>query len=160
MKAAFCVSVAFPARNYFFPTVLKNSDRAKGVLAAFAPVGSMKPISPPERLVCNVKSASFKPYIDADGRAVPGQSFLQWDETFPEGAGFTIYRMAPGSSSQPHEHTCHEQFYVIEGEATDNDGYTYKAGDFVLLKSGTQHFSTSETGATLVVFVRELEKNL
>jgi hypothetical protein len=30
----------------------------------------------------------------------------------------------------------------------------------VLLKTGTQHFSTTEKGATLVVFVRELEKNL
>ena len=31
---------------------------------------------------------------------------------------------------------------------------------FVLLKTGTQHFSTTEKGATLVVFVRDLEKNL
>jgi anti-sigma factor ChrR (cupin superfamily) len=85
---------------------------------------------------------------------------VQFDDTFPEGAGFTLYRMAPGSSSQPHEHTCHEQFFVIEGEVTDNDGHVYKAGDFVLLKTGTQHFSTTKTGATLVVFVRELEKNL
>ena len=150
----------FPARNYSFPTVLKNWDRAKGVIAAFSREGSHETDYTIERLVCNVKSANFKDYVDADGRTVPGQSFLQWDDTFPEGAGFTIYRMAPGSSSQPHEHTCHEQFYVIEGEATDNDGYTYKAGDFVLLKSGTQHFSTTEKGATLVVFVRELEKNL
>jgi anti-sigma factor ChrR (cupin superfamily) len=120
----------------------------------------MKAIAIHERMVYNLKSAPFKTYEDADGREVPGQSYLQHDDTFPEGAGFTIYRMAPGSSSQPHEHTCHEQFYVIEGEVTDNDGYTYKPGDFVLLKTGTQHFSTTKTGATLVVFVRELEKNI
>lgn len=120
----------------------------------------MKKIEQHERIVHNFKAAPFVPYTDADGRVIPGQSYLQLDETFPTGAGFTLYRMAPGSSSQPHEHTCHEQFYVIEGELTDNDGYTYKAGDFVLLKSGTQHFSTTKTGATLVVFVRELEENL
>ncbi len=120
----------------------------------------MKSIAPSQRKVCNIRSAQFKSYVDADGREIPGQSYLQWDETFPEGAGFTIYRMAPGSSSQPHEHTCHEQFYVIEGEIKDNDGYVYKAGDFVLLTTGTQHFSTTETGATLAVFVRELESNL
>lgn len=120
----------------------------------------MKEITAPERIVHNFRNAPYRPYLDADGRAVAGQSFVQLDETFPEGAGFTLYRMAPGSSSQPHEHTCHEQFFVIEGEVTDNDGYTYKAGDFVLLKTGTQHFSTTATGATLVVFVRELEKNL
>jgi anti-sigma factor ChrR (cupin superfamily) len=120
----------------------------------------MKSITPNERIVHNYKTAPYKSYIDADGREIPGQSYVQFDDTFPEGAGFTLYRMAPGSSSQPHEHTCHEQFFVIEGEVTDNDGYVYKAGDFVLLKTGTQHFSTTEKGATLVVFVRELEKNL
>lgn len=120
----------------------------------------MKPVSPNERIVHNYKTAPFKAYLDADGRQIPGQSFVQLDDTFPEGAGFTLYKMEPGSSSQPHEHTCHEQFFVIEGEIRDNDGYVYKAGDFVLLKTGTQHFSTTEQGATLVVFVRDLEKNL
>ncbi|MFN0193447.1 MAG: cupin domain-containing protein [Aestuariivirga sp.] len=120
----------------------------------------MKAISPQQRIVHNYKTAPYKQYIDADGREVAGQSYVQLDDTFPEGAGFTLYRMAPGSSSQPHEHTCHESFFVIEGEATDNDGYTYKAGDFVVLKKGTQHFSTTKTGCTLVVFVRELEENL
>ena len=120
----------------------------------------MKKIDATERIVANYKTAPYRNYVDADGREIPGQSFVQFDDTFPEGAGFTLYRMAPGSSSQPHEHTCHEQFFVIEGEIADNDGYVYKAGDFVLLKTGTQHFSTTEKGATLVVFVRELEKNL
>lgn len=58
---------------------------------------------------------------------------MQFDDTFPEGAGFILYRMAPGSSSQPHEHTRNEQSFVIECEITDNDGYVYRAGDFVLL---------------------------
>jgi anti-sigma factor ChrR (cupin superfamily) len=120
----------------------------------------MKTITPQERIVHNYKTAPYKAYIDADGREIPGQSYVQLDDTFPLGAGFTLYRMAPGSSSQPHEHTCHENFFVIEGEVSDNDGYTYKAGDFVMLKKGTQHFSTTKTGATLVVFVRELEENL
>jgi quercetin dioxygenase-like cupin family protein len=118
-----------------------------------------KPIDPGERVVLNIRTARFAPYESPNG-AVDGNGYLQLDDTFPPGAGFTIYRMAPGSSSQPHEHTCHEQFYVIEGELTDNDGYTYRQGDFVLLKQGTQHFSTTQTGATLAVFVRELERDL
>jgi anti-sigma factor ChrR (cupin superfamily) len=120
----------------------------------------MKPINAQERLVRNVKTSPFQSYVDPDGHALPGQSYMQLDETFREGAGFTIYKMEPGSSSQPHEHTCHEQFYVIEGELQDNDGYTYRAGDFVLLKTGTQHYSTTKTGALLAVFIRDLEKNL
>jgi quercetin dioxygenase-like cupin family protein len=119
----------------------------------------MRAIERGERIVANINTARFKPFT-ADGREIPGQSYLQLDPTFPEGAGFHIYRMAPGTSSQPHEHTCHEQFLVLDGEVTDNDGHVYKAGDFVLLKEGTQHSSHTVTGATLAVFIREIERNL
>jgi len=118
-----------------------------------------KAIDPGDRVVLNVKTAKFRKY-ESDNGVVDGNGYLQLDDTFAPGAGFTIYRMAPGASSQPHEHTCHEQFYVIDGEITDNDGYTYRQGDFVLLKQGTQHYSTTKTGATLAVFVREVEKDL
>lgn len=119
----------------------------------------MRKIASSDRLVVNIATAAFKPFT-ADGKPVAGQSFLQLDETFPEGAGFHIYRMAPGTRSQPHEHTCHEQFLVLEGEVIDNDGTVYREGDFVLLKEGTQHSSRTETGATLAVFIREIERNL
>jgi mannose-6-phosphate isomerase-like protein (cupin superfamily) len=119
----------------------------------------MRKIEKTERLVANIRTTPFKPFL-ADGKPVEGQSFLQLDDTFPEGTGFHIYRMEPESSSQPHEHTCHEQFLVIEGEVTDDDGYVYKPGDFVLLKSGTQHSSHSKTGAMLAVFIRSAEKNI
>jgi hypothetical protein len=119
----------------------------------------MKKIQKDERLVANIATAEFKPFI-AEGKEIPGQSYLQFDDTFPEGTGFHIYRMAPGSTSQPHEHTCHEQFYVIEGEVSDNDGHVYRAGDFALLKAGTQHFSHTKTGATLAVFIRSAERNI
>lgn len=119
----------------------------------------MRKIEKTERLVVNISKAAFKPFV-IDGKTIDGQSFLQLDDTFPQGTGFHIYRMAPGSSSQPHEHTCNEQFLVLEGEVSDNDGYAYKPGDFVLLKTGTQHSSYSKTGATLAVFVRSAEKNI
>jgi anti-sigma factor ChrR (cupin superfamily) len=119
----------------------------------------MRKIEESDRKVVNIKSAAFKPFI-VDGQAIEGQSFLQLDETFPDGVGFHIYRMEPGSSSQPHEHTCHEQFLVLEGEVVDNDGHVYRPGDFVLLTSGTQHSSRSQTGATLAVFIRSVEKNI
>lgn len=117
----------------------------------------MRKIAKSERRVANIRTAIFQPFVFA-GERVEGQSFLQLDDTFPEGSGFHIYRMEPGSSSQPHEHTCHEQFLVLEGELIDNDGYVYRQGDFVLLKHGTQHSSRTLTGATLAVFVRSPEK--
>lgn len=119
----------------------------------------MRKIASSDRIVANIATADFKPFT-ADGQPVVGQSFLQLDETFPDGAGFHIYRMAPGTESQPHEHTCHEQFLVLDGEVIDNDGTLYRKGDFVLLKQGTQHNSRTETGATLAVFIREIERNL
>lgn len=120
---------------------------------------AMKPIAAADRQVANIKTAKYQAFV-IDGQEVPGHSFLQFDDTFSEGAGFTIYRMAPGASSIPHEHTCHEQFYIIEGELIDNDGYVYKPGDFVLLREGTQHNSHTETGCTLALFIRQLERNL
>lgn len=119
----------------------------------------MRKVEKSERLVVNINNAAFKPFV-IERKAIEGQSYLQLDDSFPEGTGFHIYRMAPGSSSQPHEHTCHEQFLVLEGEVEDNDGHVYRPGDFVLLKRGTQHSSYSKTGATLAVFVRSAERNL
>jgi quercetin dioxygenase-like cupin family protein len=119
----------------------------------------MRKVEKSERIIANIRTAKFRPFA-ADGQEVPGQSYLQLDDTFPEGAGFHIYRMEPGTSSQPHEHTCHEQFLVLEGEVIDNDGFVYRPGDFVLLKQGTQHSSRTETGATLAVFIRSIERNL
>ncbi len=120
---------------------------------------AMKPIAPADRQVANIQSATYKTFV-IDGQEVSGHSYLQFDDTFAEGTGFTIYRMAPGASSIPHEHTCHEQFFIIEGELIDNDGYVYKPGDFVLLKEGTQHNSYTKTGVTIALFIRQLERNL
>jgi anti-sigma factor ChrR (cupin superfamily) len=119
----------------------------------------LKPIQASDRRVVNLAKATFEPFT-ADGREVPGQSFLQLDDSQPPGVGFHIYRMAPGSSSQPHEHTSAEQFLLLEGDLRDNDGYEYKPGDLVYLNRGTQHFSTTRSGCTLAVFIESWEENL
>lgn len=119
----------------------------------------MRKIGNSERIVTNIKTAKFKTYV-VDGKTLTDQSYLQLDDTFPESAGFYIYRMEPGASSRPHEHNCDEQFLMVEGELIDNDGYVYKQGDFVLLREGTQHNSHTKTGATIAVFVPKIESNL
>jgi mannose-6-phosphate isomerase-like protein (cupin superfamily) len=120
---------------------------------------TMPPVKSADRLVANIKTARFQQF-EADGAVIPGQSYLQFDDTFEAATGFHVYRMAPGTASQPHEHTCHESFYVVDGELIDHDGYVYRAGDFVLLKEGTIHNTRTETGATLFVFIRTMERNL
>ncbi len=119
----------------------------------------MKPIDSGDRVVVNIAEAEFTPFT-ADGKEVPGQSFLQLDNSYPPAVGLHIYRMAPGTWTQPHEHTSAEQFLVLDGEVSDHDGTVYRKGDFVLLKKGTRHNSFSRTGCTLVVFISSAEKNL
>ena len=120
----------------------------------------MRKIEPHERLVVNIsEDDKFEPFV-SDGVPSKTETILQLDETFPHGAGFHVYRMAPGMTTKPHEHNCNEQFLVLEGDITDNDGYEYKKGDLVLLKPGTQHSSSTVNGCLLAVFIQTPETSL
>ena len=119
----------------------------------------MDPIEPGERLVVNRFDAEYEPFVGADGQPT-GESALQLDRSQPLGVGFHVYRMEPGTSTIPHEHTCDEQFLILEGELTDHDGYVYRAGDMVLLRKGTVHNSYTEHGCVAAVFIATAERNL
>ena len=67
------------------------------------------------------------------------------------GQGSYLYKMDPGARSNPHEHEGPEEFFILEGDLVDNDGYTYKKGDFVSLSGGSRHYSISPSGCTIVV---------
>ena len=119
----------------------------------------MQKIQPDDRRVVNIYSDDFKPF---GGEAAPSshESALQINAHEQLGVGFHVYRMQPGTTTTPHEHTQDEEFLVLEGELTDNDGYVYRTGDLVWLKKGTQHSSHSEHGALLAVYIGAAEKNL
>ena len=68
-----------------------------------------------------------------------------------KGEGSYLYKMASGAKSNPHEHMGPEEFFILEGDLIDNDGYEYKTGDFVSLGLGSRHFSTSPSGCVIVV---------
>ncbi len=116
----------------------------------------MEPIAPEDRKVANIKNGVFKPF--ATGSL--GQTVLQVDDDAGFGVGFHIYKMEPGAVSTAHEHTSNEQFYVIEGDLTDHDGYEYGPGDIVCLKQGTKHNSSTRNGCLLVVHLGTKENNL
>ena len=79
---------------------------------------------------------------------------------FPD-VGVNLHVLEPGQPNcRYHGETGQENFLVLDGEVVDNDGFIYRPGDFVMLAAGTQHYSTTRTGATLAVFVRDLEINL
>jgi mannose-6-phosphate isomerase-like protein (cupin superfamily) len=119
----------------------------------------MDPIGPAERRVANRFEAEFVPFT-VDGKPSPGQWILQLDGSYLLGGGFHVYRMDPGTRTTPHEHTCDEQFLMLEGELIDHDGHVYRPGDLVLLAAGTRHDSRTETGCTLAVFIATTEENL
>lgn len=116
----------------------------------------MKPIGKNERLVANIYRAPFRMLPDSTGQDI-GQSVLQLNQDCEDGVGFHAYKMAPGMITETHIHTSHEEFFVLEGDITDNDGTEYVAGDLVLLKAGTEHNSRTKNGCTLLVYIPSAE---
>lgn len=119
----------------------------------------MQKIQPIDRRVVNINRDKFKPFCNENGPS-SHESILQINSHDRLGVGFHVYRMQPGTTTTPHEHTEDEEFLVLEGELQDNDGYVYKTGDLVWLKKGTQHSSHSEHGALLAVYIGAAERNI
>ena len=115
----------------------------------------MKPIADGDRRVINLEDIEFEPFINSDGET-DGLAF-QHDRSIPLGSGFHIYKMEPGYTTVPHRHNGNEEFYIISGDATDNDGTTYRAGDLVWLKDGTEHCTYTENGCVILVYLPEPE---
>ena len=61
-----------------------------------------------------------------------------------------LIRFGPGSRSHPHIHQGSEEFLVLDGELTDQDGMVFERGDFVRFEPGSEHWSFSEKGCTLL----------
>ena len=59
--------------------------------------------------------------------------------------------MGPNTVSKAHSHSGPEEFFILEGDLKDSDGFTYKKGDFVHLGPNSEHFSTTVSGCTSVV---------
>ena len=109
---------------------------------------------PNQRLI--EKSADLEMFpMDRYGEIMPG---LKWNPMrFDEATrtGFFIVEFEPGGTSIPHEHPSAEEFYILEGALCDHDGHTYRAGEFVSLGPGTRHYSYSEHGARVLVWLSE-----
>ncbi len=116
----------------------------------------MKPVARGERVVANIHDTEFEPFIDRNGD-IDGY-VLQLDRSKPLGTGFHVFRMDPGYTTVSHQHGHDEEFLIINGDLTDNDGTVYREGDLVLMKAGTQHCSYSERGCLIAVYI-EADEN-
>ena len=112
-----------------------------------------------QRRVKNLLNDGFEPFV-LRGEVCEGESVLQVDDKAPLGAGFHVYRMAPGAVTTAHVHESDEHFLVLDGELVDHDGFVYRTGDLVMLEKGTQHNSSSKDGCTLAVFIASPEMPL
>ena len=118
----------------------------------------MKAVSEDERIVVNIHEAEFETFLTNSGES--DGAALQLDRSKPLGAGFYIYKMKPGMTTIPHEHTGNEQFLILKGDLTDNDGTRYREGDLVWMKAATQHCSHTEEGCLIAVYVPTVEQTL
>lgn len=93
---------------------------------------------------------------------LPGEKVYWRNISYDEksGQGSYLMIMEPGTRCNPHRHNGPEEFYVIEGDLVDCDGFAYGAGDFVSLAGGSAHYSVSHTGCKLVVTHRGPIDNL
>ncbi|MFT5259788.1 MAG: putative cupin superfamily protein [Saprospiraceae bacterium] len=117
----------------------------------------MKKLEPNQRKIANIYETPFRPW-DLESNVSIGESILQLNATKPDGIGFHIYKMAPGTTTIPHRHTGDEEYLLIEGDLTENDGTALKPGDVVWFKSGTEHCSSTVNGCTLAVYIEKVEE--
>ena len=103
------------------------------------------------RKVFNIQSLKWE-LLEDESKDQAGNIYwfnLSYDHT--KGEGSYLYKMEPNTKSKAHVHTGPEEFFILEGDLTDSDGYIYKKGDFVQLSSGSSHYSTTKNGCTSVV---------
>ena len=102
------------------------------------------------RTVANIKTLQWELLEQA---GLPGEKVWWYNLSYDAvlGSGSYLYKMEPGTRSNPHEHAGPEEFFILEGDLVDGDGYTYQKGDFVSLAAGSRHNSMSPSGCVIVV---------
>ena len=106
------------------------------------------------RQIADTASDNFRPY-DRYGEPIDGMSWIPLSGELLNGEyECFLLRMDAGARSNPHEHTGHEEFLMLDGELIDCDGQRFRAGDFVHFQPGSKHSSHTPDGCTLLVILR------
>ena len=106
------------------------------------------------RRIIATESDQYQPY-NRYGDPVPGMWWLPLSGELLNGEfECFLLRMDAGAVSRPHEHGGYEEFLVLQGELVDNDGRSFRAGDFVSFAPGSKHSSHSPGGCSLLVMLR------
>lgn len=98
------------------------------------------------RTIARFDMGGFETFPDEPGLLWRNVSF---DEESGQGSYLMIFE--PGAVSAPHRHEGPEEWFMVEGDLIDHDGFEYNAGDFVSLAAGSAHESVSLSGCKIVV---------
>ena len=104
------------------------------------------------RTLIRTPDKKFQPY-NRYGKTLPGVEWLPLSGGAEADKEVYLIRFSPGSRSHPHIHQGSEEFLVLDGELTDHDGMVFRGGDFVRFEPGSEHWSYSENGCTLLVIL-------
>ena len=112
------------------------------------------------RKITNLNNVEFVPF-DNYGLTIPGMYWYKISYNKKNGGhGTYLLKMDPCAKSLPHTHIGFEEFLMLEGELTDEDGKVFKKGEFVTFEPGTTHSSHSKDGCLILVFMRGINKAL
>ena len=111
------------------------------------------------RTIINPSKLKFTPF-NSYGKPTSGMSWHKISFNQNTGVGSYILKMAPGARSLKHRHQNYEEFYVLDGELTDEDNTTFKKSEFISYKPGSKHSSFTKKGCLLLVFLRNKNKAL
>ena len=104
------------------------------------------------RSLIRTPDEKFRPY-NRYGKTLPGVEWLPLSGGAEADKEVYLIRFGPGSRSHPHIHQGSEEFLVLDGELTDDDGMVFRRGDFVRFEPGSEHSSFSKKGCTLLVIL-------
>ena len=103
------------------------------------------------RKVANIETLEWELIEDESAGQIGNTWWYNLSYDDKTGEGSYLYKMDPNTNSKTHLHEGPEEFFILEGDLKDSDGYIYKKGDFVHLSSGSKHNSYTSSGCTAVV---------
>jgi mannose-6-phosphate isomerase-like protein (cupin superfamily) len=104
---------------------------------------------PSGRRIYAIHNLTMRPY-DLDGPLQPEMSWAPLSHDAGSERGSYLMRMSPGAATIPHEHSCREEYLILDGEAIEDDGTVLRPGDWVVYEPGTRHSTRTVTGCLLL----------
>ena len=111
------------------------------------------------RKIINPSKLKFTPFNNY-GKPIPGMRWHKISYNRNTGVGSYILKMAPGARSLKHKHQNYKEFYILDGQLTDEDNTTFNKDDFISYKAGSKHSSFSKKRTFIISIFKKKKTNL